>query len=169
MRFMVAALVAGLAASTYAGDDKAGEKNPKAAQAFKEWGDYFLGGVWTTTNAQGKKEEIRWERILDKAFIRLTWKVGAESREEIHGLDPVTGQWTFWGFDSSGRTYTGVGESVKAGEWSYRSAGQGKNGPNSSKTKDVKVGADEERFEIQEYTLDGKKQPAEVQVWKRTK
>lgn len=40
---------------------------------FKEWGDCFVGGVWTTTNAQ-KKEEIRCEWILDKSFIRLTWK-----------------------------------------------------------------------------------------------
>ena len=46
---------------------------------FKEWRDCFVGGVWTTTNAQ-KKEEIRCEWILDKSFIRLTWKTAAESR-----------------------------------------------------------------------------------------
>jgi hypothetical protein len=52
-----------------------------------QWGDYFVGGVWTTTNARGKKEEIRWEWILDKSFIRLTWKIGEESREEIHAAE----------------------------------------------------------------------------------
>jgi hypothetical protein len=136
---------------------------------FKEWGDYFVGGVWTTTNARGKKEEIRCEWILDKSFIRLTWKTGAESREEFHGIDPATGQWTIWGFDSKGRVYKGVGESAKAGEWSYRTSGQSKDGPMSIKHKDVKVGPDEDRYEIEEFILDGKEQPPEVQVWKRAK
>jgi hypothetical protein len=36
-------------------------------------------------------------------------------REEFHGIDPATGQWTIWGFDSKGRVYKGVGESAKAG------------------------------------------------------
>ena len=39
----------------------------------------------------GEKEEIRCEWILDESFIRLTWKTGAESREEFHGIDPTTG------------------------------------------------------------------------------
>jgi hypothetical protein len=170
MRLLAATLVAGLAVGLCAGgDDKAGKKDLKPAQAFKEWGDYFVGGVWTTTDARGKKEEVRFEWILDKSFIRLTWKIGEESREEIHGIDPATGQWTIWGFDSKGRAYKGVGESAKAGEWSYRVSGQGKDGPLSWKAKDVKLGPDEERYEIQESTLDGKKQPPEVQVWKRTK
>jgi hypothetical protein len=85
--------------------------NRRSVVRFKEWGDYFVGGVWTTTNARGRREEIRCEWILDKSFIRLTWKTGAESREEFHGIDPATGQWTIWGFDSKGRVYKGVGES----------------------------------------------------------
>ncbi|MBX9581082.1 MAG: hypothetical protein K2X87_12305 [Gemmataceae bacterium] len=170
MRVAVAALIAGLMAGAHAGgDDKASGKDKKAEQAFKEWGDYFVGGVWTTTNAQGKKEEIRYERILDGAFIRLNWKIGDESREEVYGIDPATGQWTFWGFDSGGRTYKGVAEGGKAGEWTYRAAGHGKNGPNSARTRDVKLGPDEDRFEIQEMIIDGKKLPPEVQVWKRKK
>ena len=170
MRLVAVTLVAGLAAGLCAvGDDKAGNKDLKPSQAFKEWGDYFVGGVWTTTNARGEKEKIRWEWILDKSFIRLTWKIGEESREEIHGIDPATGQWTIWGFDSKGRAYKGIGESAKAGEWSYQVSGQGKDGPLSIKHKDVKLGPDEERYEIQEFILDGKKQRPEVQVWKRTK
>jgi hypothetical protein len=99
----------------------------------------------------------------------LTWKSGEESREEIHGIDPATGQWTIWGFDSKGRVYKRVGRSAKTGEWTYRTSGQGKDGPLSIKHKDVRLGLDEDRYEIQEFTLDGKKQPPEVQVWKRTK
>jgi hypothetical protein len=133
-----------------------------------------VGGLlrrWRLDHHQrpGKKEEIRCEWVLDKSFIRLTWKTGAESREEFHGIDPATGQWTIWGFDSKGRVYKGVGESAKAGEWSYRASGQSKDGPMSIKHKDVKLAPDEDRYEIQEFILDGKKQPPEVQVWKRTK
>jgi hypothetical protein len=141
----------------------------RSVMSFKEWGDYFVGGIWTTTNARGQMEEIRCEWILDKSFIRLTWKTGAESREEFHGIDPATGQWTIWGFDSKGRVYKGVGESAKAGEWSYRTSGQSENGPMSIKHKDMKLGPDEDRYEIEEFLLDGTKQPPEVQVWRRTK
>jgi hypothetical protein len=170
MKLLAVTLIAGLAVGLNAGvDENTGTKDLKSAQAFQEWGDYFVGGVWTTTNAQGKKEETRFEWILEKSFIRLTWKIGEDSREEIHGIDPATGRWTLWGFDSKGRVYKGVGESTKRGEWSYRTSGQGKDGPLSIRHKDVKVGPDEERYEIQEFILDGKKQPPEVQVWKRTK
>jgi len=65
---------------------------------------------------------------------RLTWKTGAESREEFHGIDPATGQWTIWGFDSKGRVYKGVGESAKAGEWSYRLRARARTGRSPSST-----------------------------------
>jgi hypothetical protein len=170
MKLLAATLIAGLAVGLCAGiDENAGTKDLKSAQAFKEWGDYFVGGVWTTTNARGKKEETRFEWILDKSFIRLTWNLGEESREEIHGIDPATGRWTLWGFDSKGRVYKGAGESTKPGEWNYRTSGQSKDGPLSIKHKDVKLGPDEERYEIEEFILDGKKQAPEVQVWNRTK
>src|SRR5262245_1244799 len=104
MKLLAMILIVGLAAGLCAGaDETAGMKDLKSAQAFKEWGDYFVGGVWTTTNSRGKKEETRFEWILDKSFVRLTWKIGEDSREEIHGIDPATGQWTLWGFDSKGR------------------------------------------------------------------
>jgi hypothetical protein len=141
----------------------------KPAGAFREWGDYMVGGVWTTTNAKGSKEEVRFERILDKSFIRGTWKSGDETREDVYGIDHATGRWTFWGFGSKGEVYTGVAESEKPGEWTYRGAGQGKNGAISFRNKDIKLGADKDRFELQEYVWDGKKAPAEVQVWTRKK
>jgi hypothetical protein len=170
MRLLAATVVAGLAAGLYAAGDDEGKKEVKPAEAFKEWADYFVGGVWSTTNAKGNKEVIRYEWILDKSFLRLSWDHGDGTLEEgIHGIDPATGQWTFWGFDNKGRFYKGVATSAKAGEWSYVGSGQGKDGPISLKSKDVRIGPDEERYEIQELVLDGKKQPPEDQVWKRKK
>jgi hypothetical protein len=170
MKLLNATLVAGLTAGLCAGgEERAGEKGLKPAQALEEWGTYFVGGVWTTTNARGETEEMRLEWILDRSFIRLTWKIGDTSREEIHGIDPATGRWAIAGFDSKGRVYRGFGESERAGEWSYRVSGQGKDGPMSMKSRDIKRGPDEERYEIEEQIVDGKKLPPEVQTWKRKK
>jgi hypothetical protein len=63
------------------------------------------------------------------------------------------------GLDSKGRVYKGVGESAKAGEWSYRASGQSKDGPMSIEPKDVTLAPDEDRYEIQEFILDGKSSP----------
>jgi hypothetical protein len=101
------------------------------------------------------KEEIHSEWILDESLIRLTWKTGAESREEFHGIDPATGQWTTWGFHSKGRV-------IRASARARRRAsgvtgfGPGKDGPMSIKHKNVKLGPDEDRYEIHEFILDGK-------------
>jgi hypothetical protein len=149
-----------LAASLLAG-------SAPAEKAFKEYGDFVVGGVWTSTDAQGNKLENRWEWILDKTFLQLTQKSAEESFQEIHGIDPATGRWVYRGFTSKGRVWKGVAESAKAGEWTFQDSGQGKAGPDSWKGKEVKLGADQTRLEIQENIVGGKKLPPEVQIWTR--
>jgi hypothetical protein len=51
------------------------EGNAAAAKALRDWFDYFVGGVWTTTDAKGAKREDRWEWVLDKSFTLLTSKI----------------------------------------------------------------------------------------------
>lgn len=46
---------------------------------FKEWGGLLRRWRLDDHQCPGKKEEIRCEWILDKSFIRLTWKTSAES------------------------------------------------------------------------------------------
>jgi hypothetical protein len=140
-----------------------------AEKAFREYGDFFVGGVWTSTDSKGTKLEARWEWLLDKSFLQLTWSNSDETLHEINGIDPATGRWTVWGFDNKGVIYEGVTESAKAGEWTYRLSGRGKAGPLSWKTKEVKLGADKTRLEILESVWDGKKQPPAVQIWTRRK
>src|SRR5262249_10149498 len=84
-----------------------------AEKAFQEYGDYWVGGVWTTTTAQGMKGEWRYQWILDRFFLQLNGKEGNDSSHEIYGIDPVTQQWTFWGFDNKGRVYRATVESEK--------------------------------------------------------
>jgi hypothetical protein len=151
-----------LAASLLAGDI-ASEK------AFRAWGHYSVGGVWSTTDSQGNKQEARHEWILDKAFLQLTWKGGDDSLHEIHGIDPATGRWTCWGFDNKGRVWKGGVESEKSGEWTFHSSGQGKAGPKSWKCRIIKLGADKVRLEVLEDVTDGKTLPPEVQIWTRNK
>jgi hypothetical protein len=140
-----------------------------AEKAFKEYGDFVAGGVWTSTDAQGNKLENRWQWILDKSFLQLTQMSSDESFQEIHGIDPATGQWAYWGFTTKGRLWKGVAENTKAGEWMFRDSGQGKTGSNSWKGKEVKLGADQTRLEIQENIVEGKRLPPEVQIWTRKK
>jgi hypothetical protein len=139
-----------------------------AEKAFREWGDFNVG-VWTSTDAKGTKLEVHWEWILDKSFLRVTGKFGEESIQEIHGIDPATGQWAYWGFESKGRVYKGGAQSEKSGEWTFHSSGQGKAGLNSYKAKCVKLGADKVREGIEELMVDGKKLPPEVLIWTRKK
>jgi hypothetical protein len=52
MKLMAATLIAGLAGGLCTGlGREADTAEVKSAQAFKEWGDYFVSGVWTTTKS----------------------------------------------------------------------------------------------------------------------
>src|SRR5437588_5169847 len=97
-----------------------------AEQAFKEWAEHAVGGVWTSTSAKGNKEEFRCEWILSKSFVQMTGKHDLGSFQAIFGIDPATGKWTSWGFDSEGRVSKGINEGEKAGEWTFRESGNGK-------------------------------------------
>lgn len=140
-----------------------------AAVAFQDFGNFLVGGVCTTIDAQGRNWEDRWEWILNKSFLQCTSKVGGETRIHTNGLDPETGRWMSWGFDNVGRTYKTVLTSDKPGEWVLHSTGQGKDGARSFKFKGTKDGPDKVRVEFLEVIVDGKKQPPEVQTWTRKK
>lgn len=139
-----------------------------AEKAFRDWANYFVGGRWSNAPTQGKKEEFVCTWIPGKYFT-LGWTTGNEARLEINGMDPTTGEWTLWGFDEGGRVARGICQSPRPGEWAYEGKGQGNQGPLSYKNKDVRLGPDEDRFEIGEGILDGKPQPAVVQIWRRTR
>jgi hypothetical protein len=132
-----------------------------AEKAFKEWADFNVGGVWTSTDAQGKKATERCEWILNKTFVLCTHDDEESSYMEVHGIEPVSGKWTWWTFESTGTVWKGTGESDKEGSWSYQGTGNGKAGANLWKSRTTKLAADRFSAEILEYIKDGKKQPAE--------
>jgi hypothetical protein len=137
-------------------DMTAGEK------AFREWGDYSVGGTWMGTDAQGDKFESRWEWILNKSFLQVTWKITGDSGLSVIGIDPETGKLTGWSFDDKGRVWKIIVNVNKAGEWTETGTGKGKKGSSSWKATTTKLGADRTRIEIKENILDGKKLSPDV-------
>lgn len=145
----------------------------RAQKLFKDFGDFRVGGIWTSKDAKGKPMESRWEWILDKSFIRQHFMGNdgdVEFRAEaIYGLDPGTGQLIYWGFDNKGGIVKGVVGCDKADEWTHSESGQGKNGPSSYKAREVKLGADLTRWEEIENIYDGNKVPLHSSTWTRKK
>jgi hypothetical protein len=72
------------------------------AQAFPDWGNFLIGGVWTGTDARGDKHEQRWEWVLDKSFLQVTWKVTGNAGISFVGINPATGMLTWWGLRRQG-------------------------------------------------------------------
>jgi hypothetical protein len=143
------------------------EEPTAAEKAFDEYAGWIAGGTWSATDAAGKKYEYKFERILGNKFLRLSGKEGDLTFEETIGIDPRTGKWSSWGFDTKGTVWQGETEIGKAGEWTFHLAGKAKSGEFSWKMKETKLEANKTRREILEYIEDGKKQPAEVMIWTR--
>lgn len=140
-----------------------------AEKALVAYGDWIVGGTWTSTDAAGKKYEYRFDWALGKKFIKLTGKEGDLAFEETIGVDPTTGKWTSWGFDSKGTVWRGEADFGKPGEWTFQLAGASKGGTFSYRLRETKTGADSSKREILEFIEDGKKQPTETMTWTRKK
>ncbi|MCR4412748.1 MAG: hypothetical protein NUV77_10025 [Thermoguttaceae bacterium] len=141
-----------------------------AEKALKEWGDFLVGGTWTATDAQGKKLEDRWEWLLNKSFLYVTRRLdGQVLLVAIGGPDPATGRWTYWVFAEQGRIFQGVNRIGKKGEFLYQGAGKHKGQSSFVKGEVAKLGPDKLQEKVLENIQDGKRLPAEVLVWTRTK
>jgi hypothetical protein len=172
MRPLALALLVGLAGSAGHAQDKAGVGKDLAAaeKAFRAWGDRLVGGVWSGTSPAGNKVEERWEWILEKSFLKLTWKSGKDAGISLAGIDPATGKLACWEFDDKGRVWRGTVEIEKPGVWVWSSTGQGRSGrPSSWKGRATLVSEDEIREELLESVEDGKKQPTGKAVLRRKK
>ncbi len=174
MRLLAMALLVGLAVALPVGEaqEKAGGGKGQAAveKTFRGWGDFLVGGVWSGTNASGEKVEDRWEWVLDKSFLKLSWKSGKDTGISLAGIDPTTGKLACWEFDDKGRVWKGTVVIEKPGVWVWSSTGQSKSGrPSSWKSRATRVSPDEIRGELLESVEDGKKQPTGETIVRRKK
>jgi hypothetical protein len=165
MRKLIAALVIFLVTSSYSPIGNA----QTTTQSFSEWGNFLVGGVWTSTHAQGHEHEQRWEWILDRAFLEVRWKASGDSGISLFGIDRSTGKLTWWGFDHRGRVWKGTTNLDKPGEWVDEGTGHGASGSNSWKTTLTRLGADRARLDIRENVVDGKAFAPEVIILSRQK
>src|SRR4051794_40001428 len=124
MRWIALVLTAAVFAAqpATAGDkDQAGKKDTAAIErAFKEYGDFAVGGVWTIPGEKGGGRDFRVEWILGKSFLLTTETWGDHGSVSISGIDPATGLWKDWGFTSRGAAGTAIVERVGPGSWSFR-------------------------------------------------
>lgn len=144
--------------------------NAAAVKALRDWGDILVGGVWTTTDRQGKKYEERWQWVLNKSFLQLTRKVDGDLSEIVlGGPEPGTGRWLYWVFISQGGMGQGAFDIGKDGAFLYQSRGHVKDGPFRFKGRSIRVDGDTLRDEIEENEVGGKKLPPETLTWTRKK
>lgn len=166
MRLMALIVVFGSAMALCHADENAKQAPPAA---FTAWGEYLAGGVWTGTDANGDPFEERWEWILDRSFLQVTWKATGDSGMSVTGLDPATGQLAWWGFDNDGRVWKGAATLEGPDVWSDDLTAEGKAGSGAWKTRLIRVGDDTMRLEIEKNVVDGKTYPAEVITLSRKK
>lgn len=146
---------------------KAAPRDRTAAEkAFKEWGDFLVGGVWVTTGTDGNAGQERFEWVLGESFLMLEWKYGKAGTLSFAGIDPKTGKLACWEFDDEGRVWKGT-VTIDKDEWTWSSEGDGVNGRSAWKSRSKRVGPDEGRSEILEDVIDGKKQPTKTITGKR--
>lgn len=139
-------------------------------KAFREWGDYFVGGTWTATDARGDKFSSRGEWILNKSFVKVSWQITGDAGESVTGIDPATGKVHSWGFDNKGRTWS-VAVTIKVpGEWIEEGPGTARGGlRNAWKMKATKLGPDKHKVDILENVIDGKAFPPEAMTLERNR
>lgn len=142
-------------------------QNPADDTAFKKFADFAVGGVWAPNGANEAKEEGRWEWILDKKFARLTYKNKDQSFEEIHGIDPSSGKWTYFGFDKGGRSWKGSVTPQKGDQFLFESSGRGPKGATKQKYTTTLLPPNSAKLEDHELILDGQNQPLDRKTWTR--
>src|SRR5262249_33719001 len=126
MRLVALTLVVGLVVTLAARPQEkkeGGKKADSAAEkAFRERGDYLVGGVWITTDSAGNTNQERWEWALDKSFLMLNWKIDKDTGISFAGIDPATGQLACWEFDDKGRVWKGT-VTIEKDVWTWSSKG----------------------------------------------
>lgn len=165
MRKLIAVLLVLVATGSYAPTSVA----KSFTEAFSEWGNFLVGGVWEANHAQGHEHEQRWEWILDGTFLQVKWKVSGDTGMTIVGVDPATGKLTWWGFDDQGQVWKGTTTLDESGKWIDEGTAHDRSGANSWKTTLTRLGADTARLEIRENVVNGKAFPPEALVLTRKK
>jgi hypothetical protein len=118
------------------------------------------------------KFEDTYDWIFDGQFLRLTSKPAGDfaGTVSIMGVDPVTGQFTTWGFHADGFVSRGSSRLLKEGVWVGPWNAVGPKGSIKSRSRLTKVDDDTVRLKVLERTIEGDiPEYPEVTTWRRNR
>ena len=143
----------------------------EAQKTFDELSDLLVGGTWVYQAEDGTTAEHSYRKILDGKYLQNTATAiaGGSPAISIVGIDPSAGQVKFWTFGQDGYVGSSAVTSQGKNAWLFIGEAQGLQGKESIEFKATKVNADEIKINIIAYTLDGVKQQAKSETWKRRK
>ncbi|TWU28783.1 hypothetical protein [Novipirellula artificiosorum] len=97
---------------------KSEDEKRSAEDAFKAWGNYAVGGVWTPEGDETNTVHY-YQWVEDQKLLKLTTHSDSESSVCMIGVDPTTDQMTWWGFPKDGKVIVSRTDSPKPGSFSH--------------------------------------------------
>lgn len=136
-----------------------------SADAAKAFGEFMVGGVWTTTDPEGNLKKHAYGWLYDRKFFSLAPLVDSEQQTSMHGVDPISGFYRLWGFGSGGFVQA-AGMQLNKNTWIYVAQVQTEEGLMQGTWK--LEATDESTLTIRvSATLDGEPQEYRESVWHR--
>jgi hypothetical protein len=109
-------------------------------KAFMSFTDLAVGGTWIRDDDNQIQHSYEWS--VGRKFVQLTAKGGSRPFVAMIGVDPKSGQCTWWFFHDDGSLETGTLEQTGDGVWKLEVNGEGVTGPTSYKGKSSRVDQD---------------------------
>ena len=134
--------------------------------AFKSYTDFAISGVWTSTIG-GVKSEARYKRTLDDKFVQLEMNHSGVAVTIMIGIDPVTKNCSWWGFDGNGGVVKWTMSRVSENVWAMEGKGMGSKGEYALKSKITRVDGDTTENEVEFFTINGEQQKPGTVTWTR--
>ena len=133
--------------------------------AAKAFGDFMVGGVWTTVDGDGNTKKHAYGWMYGRQFFNMTPIIDPEPGSSFHGFDPISGFYRIWGFNMNG--FMGAtGMQVSKNEWIFVAQFQTEIGLVQGRA--TFEATDENTLTINaQATIDGEPQEPTVTVWHR--
>ena len=137
-----------------------GEVN--AVEAFEAHAKLMTGGVWVSTDKDGKVVVDRHVPSKSKKFIQVRSVVGDEYAAGILGVDPESRKLKLWSFREDGAVGVWTCTKYEDGRWTWEGQTVGLGGKESGKAVAIKVNDNELKL-----VIEGDGDQRIENVWKR--
>jgi hypothetical protein len=138
------------------------------AETFNSWANLAVGGSWTRT-ANGITSKLSFQRALNDRFLKAELDERGSSVSFLIGIDPVTKQCTWWGFDGDGGVAKWIMTRVSEHTWKMEGKGMGPEGEYALKLTTTRIDADTLEETVEHFTVNGKPIKPGTTRWTRTR